>query len=293
MEAHEGLTHEEFEEILKLAEAGDAEEQLNAGTALRHGWGVEQNGQEALEWFKKAAANGNAGAALAAGTMYFVGDSGERDLEKAHSWYNRALQLGPVPVLPLVNELYIAQALERDDIRQANEQLKVRDSALDHQPMLYPGIYIWNVISAFCHVLQNLVARELPKGVVPGHSDERLKETNLNTLWYEIKTDNPEIFRLIFEYVKKNDDPPFWAISFYGPKQEIDHEEAEEILERLHGDHRFKNLQNTWCVAYLQDMSLDDMLVEKQIQALAGEIGKLYKTARKVAAAMASARARD
>lgn len=286
MEAHEGMTPEEFREILKLAEEGNAEAQFHAGTALRQGWGAERNGKEALAWFEKAAGNGNANAALAAGSMHFFGDCGARNSEKAHNWYQQALALGSTLVLPLVNELYISKALEEDNMKEAREQFKTRAKALDGQPLLYPVVYAWNLVEAFCHILQNLVAKELPEGVVPLHTHEKLQRTNYDTLVYFIKTGNPEIFQLVFEYVKNGDDPHFWAISFYGKKQGVNNEKFEKILKKFQGDFKYKTLPENYCLAYLKDMSPDDMLEERGFHELAKEVAKLYQAAARVQAAL-------
>ena len=54
------LSMEHFEELLRLAEQGDAKAQYNLGVMCRKGHGVPQNDAEAAKWYRKAAKQGDA-----------------------------------------------------------------------------------------------------------------------------------------------------------------------------------------------------------------------------------------
>ena len=64
---------EEFEELKKNAEQGDADAQYNLGNAYLNGNGVEKDLEEAAKWFKKAADRGHKEARLLSWAMYYHG----------------------------------------------------------------------------------------------------------------------------------------------------------------------------------------------------------------------------
>lgn len=127
MKSHKGMSTQEFDALLELAEDGDVSAQAEVGIALRLGYGVKQNGREAIEWLKKAAENDDAQAMCLVGHMYFIGDCGERDYDKALEWYRRAFSCGLIQVTPFISEVYEAQAREAGDMESAEEHRKIRE----------------------------------------------------------------------------------------------------------------------------------------------------------------------
>lgn len=75
---------------LKAAEQGFARAQYNLGDMYYLGWGVEESDEKAVEWVLKAAERGYARAQYKLGDMYYFGDGVERSYEKAAEWYLKA-----------------------------------------------------------------------------------------------------------------------------------------------------------------------------------------------------------
>ena len=80
--------------ILELANEGDACAQNNLGLMYQNGRGVEQSDEKAVEWFLKAAEQGFARAQNNLGVMYEYGDGVEQSYEKAVEWYKKAAEQG-------------------------------------------------------------------------------------------------------------------------------------------------------------------------------------------------------
>ncbi len=91
------LRNRSWLELVELAAEGDAEAQYWVGYAyyLGHaylnGLGVEEDHEEALEWFRKAAEQGNVHAQYSLGRMY-IDVAHENVL--AHMWFNLATSGG-------------------------------------------------------------------------------------------------------------------------------------------------------------------------------------------------------
>ena len=80
--------------ILELANEGDACAQNNLGAMYYYGHGVEQSYEKAAEWYLKAADQGLADAQCNLGLMYEYGTGVERSYEKAVEWYQKAADQG-------------------------------------------------------------------------------------------------------------------------------------------------------------------------------------------------------
>ena len=91
-----GVFSYEFENVLKLAEQGDAEAQVNLGHMYLHGEGVPQNGIEAIKWYRKAAEQGEAWAQTILGTSYHMGNGVPENHTEALKWYLKAAKQGNV-----------------------------------------------------------------------------------------------------------------------------------------------------------------------------------------------------
>ena len=61
------------EELVKLAEEGNAEAQVNLAKCYANGKGIEKSDEEANKWIVKAAEQGNADALTEMGNIYMMG----------------------------------------------------------------------------------------------------------------------------------------------------------------------------------------------------------------------------
>lgn len=78
------------DDLLKRAQAGDADAQFALGQAYEDGKGVPQDDEAAISWYKKAADQGNAKAENSLGVMYRQGRGVPQDKEEALRWYKMA-----------------------------------------------------------------------------------------------------------------------------------------------------------------------------------------------------------
>ena len=78
----------------KAAKQGYACAQYNLGWMYEYGRGVEQSDEKAAEWVQKAAEQGYACAQYNLGDMYYYGTGVERSYEKAVEWYRKAAEQG-------------------------------------------------------------------------------------------------------------------------------------------------------------------------------------------------------
>ena len=78
----------------RKAEQGDARAQCGLGSMYRKGLGVEQNGEQAVYWFRKAAEQGNAPGQMILGGMYSEGHGVGQDDEQAVYWLRKAAEQG-------------------------------------------------------------------------------------------------------------------------------------------------------------------------------------------------------
>lgn len=82
------------EEMVKLAESGDAEAQCNLGWAYFNGLGVAINKTAAIRWYRKAADKEWPLAQFLLGTCYDDGSGVVKDANKAAAWYFKAAEKG-------------------------------------------------------------------------------------------------------------------------------------------------------------------------------------------------------
>ena len=80
--------------ILELANAGDAFAQTNAAWGYREGYGTAVDHVKAVKWVRKAAEQGFARAQCNLGVMYENGRGVEQSYEKAVEWYLKAAKQG-------------------------------------------------------------------------------------------------------------------------------------------------------------------------------------------------------
>ena len=75
-----------FEELRKLADAGDAEAQWQMGLRYHNGDGVPHDDAQAMQWFLRAAEQGHVTAQATLGAYYWAGRGVPEDLSKAYFW---------------------------------------------------------------------------------------------------------------------------------------------------------------------------------------------------------------
>ena len=95
-----------FEHWLKGAEAGDARAEWLVGECYRHGRGVAESKETAVEWLKKAAEQGHAEAQYALGECYFFGEGIEGNVVTAAKWYAKAAEQGHIKAQYKLAECY-------------------------------------------------------------------------------------------------------------------------------------------------------------------------------------------
>jgi hypothetical protein len=79
---------------LPLAEAGDADAQLNVGLLYDTGQGVPANPVVAASWYRRSATQGHAAAQYNLGLMYIDGRGVDHDRERAEYWLTQAAGQG-------------------------------------------------------------------------------------------------------------------------------------------------------------------------------------------------------
>lgn len=106
--------------ILELANEGDACAQNNLGAMYYYGHGVEQSDEKAAEWVLKAAKQGFADAQNHLGLMYKNGTGVEQSYEKAVEWYLKAAEQGLAIAQYNLGEMYALG----DGVEQSNEKAR-------------------------------------------------------------------------------------------------------------------------------------------------------------------------
>ena len=84
----------DIEEVLRLAERGDAKAQYNLGVMYRKGDGVPQNNVEAVKCFRKAAEQGHAEAQVNVAIMYQYGMGVPQNDAETVKWLRKAAEQG-------------------------------------------------------------------------------------------------------------------------------------------------------------------------------------------------------
>ena len=117
--------------ILELANEGDACAQNNLGLMYQNGRGVEQSYEKAAEWYLKAAEQGLADAQYKLGVMYKYGWGVELSYEKAVEWVLKAAEQGLVDAQYILGGMYINGAgVEQSYEKAAEWVLKAAEQGL-------------------------------------------------------------------------------------------------------------------------------------------------------------------
>jgi len=93
-------------ELVKKAEAGDAEAQYELGVAYCLGQGVTRNLEEAVKWYAKSAEQGNANSQCNLGVHLYKGEGGPRDVQKAVKWISMSAEQGHAKAQLLLGRCY-------------------------------------------------------------------------------------------------------------------------------------------------------------------------------------------
>ncbi len=95
-----------FEKYTKAAKAGHAEAQYKLGRMYSSGWGVEQNYQEAMRWWRQVAETGHTDAQYNLGQMYFFAKDVPQDYGQASYWWRQAAEAGHAEAQYNLGEMY-------------------------------------------------------------------------------------------------------------------------------------------------------------------------------------------
>lgn len=105
--------------LLPLAEKNDAKAQFYIGSMYEGGFSVEQDYDQAVEWYEKAAEQQMAKAQYHLGLLYEIGEGVGRDYVKAVEWHRRAAELGHSPAQSNLARLYLGGLGVEVDLVQA------------------------------------------------------------------------------------------------------------------------------------------------------------------------------
>jgi len=83
-----------IEELIKLAESGDAECRHSLAMLYYSGEHVSKDTSKALEWLNKAAKQNHVEAQYNLGVIYYTGEIVPRDIGKSIGWFEKAAKLG-------------------------------------------------------------------------------------------------------------------------------------------------------------------------------------------------------
>lgn len=85
---------EAYKWLLKSAEQGNAKAQYSLGTLYLQGQGVTQSYTEAIKWYRKSAEQGNSDAQFVLGGLYFQGQGISQSYTEAFKWYQKSAEQG-------------------------------------------------------------------------------------------------------------------------------------------------------------------------------------------------------
>lgn len=188
-----------------FAEKGEPSVQLDLGFMYDNGrYGVEQDFEQAVFWYRKAAERGHPVAQFILGTKYMAGTGVGQDLVQAAQWLEKAGEQGVVEAQGILVSMYLNGTGVPRDHAQAMKWLdKIKDRA--EQGEIAASQMLGNIYFNGTGVLQDFTEalRWYIKAAAQGHTEmkELLKtvredEEFLEALFYR---DDPELFR---EYIE-------------------------------------------------------------------------------------------
>ena len=115
----------------QAAELGNAEAMKNIGNCYFDGDGIEQDYEKALEWYQKAADLGNADAINNIGNCYYFGDGVEQDSKKALELYQEAADLGSMAgISNLADAYFLGDGVAQDYVTAHDNYVKAAEMGL-------------------------------------------------------------------------------------------------------------------------------------------------------------------
>ena len=138
----------EKDNILELANEGDAFAQANAAWGYREGYGTAADAFEAVKWYQKAAKQGYACAQYNLGDMYYYGTGVEQSDENAAEWVLKAAEQGLASAQYNLGDMYYyGTGVERSYEKAVEWYLKAAEQGLaraqDNLGVIYN--YGWGV----------------------------------------------------------------------------------------------------------------------------------------------------
>ncbi|MFO7989486.1 MAG: tetratricopeptide repeat protein [Thermodesulfobacteriota bacterium] len=121
----------QFEDVVKMAEQGDAAAQYKLGEIYAKGYedDVPQDYKKAAYWYKKAAEQGYADAQHNLGFMYAEGQGVTQDLKLAYVWSSLAAAQGK----GTNNRDVVAKMLTPQQLSEAQDQAATLQSQIESQ----------------------------------------------------------------------------------------------------------------------------------------------------------------
>jgi len=123
------MSNNDFSDLQKKAESGDAKAQDNLGVMYMNGQGVTKDYVEAVKWFRKSAEQGHTEAQCDLGLMYIKGWGVPKDEAKAAEWFRKSAEQGYAEAQCNLGFMYInGQGVTKDYVeavkwsRKAAEQ---------------------------------------------------------------------------------------------------------------------------------------------------------------------------
>ena len=114
-----GTQPDRLDALLRAARAGDGRASCRLGDIYREGQAVEQNWDEAFQWYSLGASQGDAHAQNNLGTMFLRGAGCLVDEAKAVSWYRRAAEQGHVTAQANLAKRYLRGEGVAPDLAEA------------------------------------------------------------------------------------------------------------------------------------------------------------------------------
>jgi S1-C subfamily serine protease len=105
--ANQSSPEEEFTNLKKKAEQGDADAQYSLGLMYGNGEGVPKDSAKAFEWFQKAAEQGSADAQYSLGYMYGNGEGVPKNDVKAVEWIEKSAAQGDALGQGMLGYMYV------------------------------------------------------------------------------------------------------------------------------------------------------------------------------------------
>ena len=138
----EALAKNDYITAFRYASKADSEDpdvQFVMGRCFHYGWGVDKNGEEAVNWLSKAADAGNPDAQAELAAIYHDGDCVGQDYAKAYGLYVQSASKDCVDgIIGLGNVLVMGEGIAKDE-KRAIELFKKAASMGSLECMLHLG----------------------------------------------------------------------------------------------------------------------------------------------------------